>query len=95
MTSRGHQPKNATMELLVTEPSDVKNTLALLTGILDELKNIKIQLAQQDERIGVLSRSSGLNICKKDSTCELVRYKPPRYSFNRLLKRLENQQYFI
>jgi hypothetical protein len=75
----------------VTEPSDVKNTLALLTGILDELKNIKIQLARQDERIRGISRSFGPNVCDRDSTCELVRYKPPKYSFNRLLKKSETQ----
>jgi hypothetical protein len=83
------------MEPLVTEPSDVKNTLALLTGILDELKNIKIQLARQDERIGGLTRSSDLNACERNSTCELVRYKPPRYSFNRSLKGSENQRCLI
>jgi hypothetical protein len=82
------------MEPLVTEPSDVKNTLALLTGILDELKNIKIQLAQQDERIGGLGRSSGLNVCERDSTCELVRYKPQDTVSNRL-KRSENQRCLI
>jgi hypothetical protein len=83
------------MEPLVREPSDVNNTLELLAGILDELKNIKIHLAKQDERIRGLSRSSDLNIYEKEPICELVCYETTEieyHCFNHLLKRSENKR---